>query len=108
MEPGEGVRLKINNATITTDGLMSSEDKQKLDGIDLGDLANLKFVSGTLSKGSTSAQINADGITFPVSVIAMSGDIPVMIDWSVTQGSYLNVEISEAYTSTIKVYVLYM
>ena len=106
-EPGEGVRLKINNATTTTDGLMSSEDKQKLDGID-SNAISVKLVSDTLQKGSLYKEIRWSGLTKIVSVMAHYGDYPVIVDWVQINSAGIYVSIAQQYNQNITIDIFYI
>lgn len=103
-EPGSFESLP--EATQEQSGLLSADDKQKLDTIDLSGLM-LKVAIGEIPAGNTVSTVDAPGITKPFCVNAMSGDIPVVIDWSVSQGSLLNVSVAQSYSNTIDIFVLY-
>lgn len=106
-EPGEGVKLEIKNATTTTDGLMSFEDKKKLDGID-SDAISIKLVSDTLQTGNLSKEIRWSGLTKIISVMAHSGDYPVIIDWVQINSAGIDVSIAQQYNQDITIDIFYM
>ena len=106
-EPGEGIRLKINNATTTTDGLMSSEDKQKLDGID-SDAVSIKLKSDVLKAGNLSREIRWNDLTKIVSVMAYSENNPVIVDWVQINSSGIDVTVAQQYNKDINIDIFYM
>lgn len=106
-EPGEGVKLEIKNATVTTDGLMSSEDKQKLDGIDPNAIS-VKLVSDTLQAGNLYKEIRWSGLTKIVSVMAHYGDYPVIVDWVQINSAGIDVSIAQQYNQDITIDIFYI